>query len=206
MSLKERIQKSAIKLFNEDGISSVTMRQIAIALEISPGNLTYHYKTKSELLSVIYAQIHVESNDFILTEGYITLHDFQQILERFYGLVQKYQFFFNDIAFISKTFPEVAKMYEQSNLLRFKQARKLIDYYIASDRIIPENEYLNYDLIVYNLWMINTFWSTQERIINLNDRKFPAHDPVKLGWQILFPYLTKRGIEEYKQIKKFVKK
>ena len=43
MKLREKIISKAIELFNERGISSTSPNQIAAALNISPGNLTYHF-------------------------------------------------------------------------------------------------------------------------------------------------------------------
>lgn len=40
---KERIRRTASRLFSERGYRAVTMRNIADELGISVGNLTYHY-------------------------------------------------------------------------------------------------------------------------------------------------------------------
>ncbi len=205
MLVKERIIGEAINLFNEFGISSVTMRQLAISLSMSPGNLTYHFKTKEELLKAIYEEIHLGSDDYILAERYITLHDFQKTMEKFYHLILKYQFFFNDLVYINRQFPKVAAMYEKSNLLRFKQARQLLEYYMESERILPENEHIDYDHLVHNLWMILTFWSAQQQVISLKNSYIKTTNPIEMGWQLIFPHLTIKGKEEYEQIKKFVK-
>ena len=45
-----KIVKTAIKLFNKGGVSNVRVQDIAVAAGISPGNLTYHYKTKKDLM------------------------------------------------------------------------------------------------------------------------------------------------------------
>ncbi len=203
MSKKAHILTEAITLFNEKGISTVTMRQIAESLSISPGNLTYHYKTKEELVQVIYKQLHDESSDYMSSDGYVTLHDFETILEKFYNLRKRYSFFFSDITYINRQFPVVAEMYKIANIERFKQSRRLVDYYIATERMIPENEFTNYDKIVHSIWMINTFWPTQGQIMNSEDYKVNQTTPIDITWQLIFPFLTVKGKEEYLQIKKF---
>lgn len=203
MSKKEDIIDKAIALFNEKGISTVTMRQIAEALTISPGNLTYHYKTKDELVQVIYQQIHDESSDYISFDGYITLNDFELILKKFYQLRKRYSFFFNDIVFINRQFPVVAELYKAANIRRFQQSRKLVDYYITTDRMISEDEFINYDKIVHTIWMINTFWPSQEQIMTSDEYSANQTTPIDITWQVIFPYLSKKGKEEYLQIKKF---
>lgn len=51
--LKTEILLTAERLFNESGCRAVSMRSIAEALNISVGNLTYHYKRKEDLLEAV---------------------------------------------------------------------------------------------------------------------------------------------------------
>jgi len=203
MSIKEKIQQQAIALFSDKGFSAVTMRQIADALGISPGNLTYHYKSKSDLIAVIYQQMHEEAKDYIITEGYITLHHFEQMMEKYYKLTQRYKFFFNDVVHITRQYSEVGKMYEESNLLRFEQGKKLLDYYVASGRMKPASALIDYDKLVHNIWMVSAFWSSQEQVIPSPDYPTNKTTPVDMAMQLLIPHLTEKGMEEYQQIKKF---
>ncbi len=203
MVIKEKIQQQAIALFSDRGFSTVTMRQIAEALNISPGNLTYHYKSKSDLIAVIYQRMHEEAKDYIVTEGYITLYHFEQMMEKYYQLTQRYKFFFNDVVHITRQFPKVGKMYEESNLLRFEQGKKLIDYYVASGRMKPASALIDYDKLVHNIWMISAFWSSQEQVIPSSNYSTNKTTPVNMVMQLLIPHLTEKGLEEYQQIKQF---
>jgi AcrR family transcriptional regulator len=60
MATRQAIISTAIDLFNERGVNHVGVRDIARALNMSPGNLSYHFKKKEDLLAVIletYSQI-----------------------------------------------------------------------------------------------------------------------------------------------------
>ena len=46
---KNKITNKALELFNEFGTNAVSTNHIAKALEMSPGNLYYHFKSKNEL-------------------------------------------------------------------------------------------------------------------------------------------------------------
>lgn len=48
---QQRVLDTSAELFNRYGIEAVSVGQIAEALKISPGNLTYHYKKKSDLIA-----------------------------------------------------------------------------------------------------------------------------------------------------------
>lgn len=185
----------------------VSMLQIAENLSISAGNLSYHYKNKAVLLNIIYKDIHEESIDFIhLDDTYITLHHFEIILIKYAQIQKKYTFFFNELVHIARLYPSIIKQYEKANIKRFKESRKIIEYYISTERIIAETATVDYDKLIYSIFMISTFWQSQKQVIkdpNFITNKCPS---INILWSLLIPYLTKQGMQEYKQIKQFVNK
>lgn len=54
MKTKDRIILSALELFNQNGERSITTNHIAAHLEISPGNLYYHFRNKEEIINGIF--------------------------------------------------------------------------------------------------------------------------------------------------------
>ncbi|MGJ1381958.1 TetR/AcrR family transcriptional regulator [Sphingobacterium siyangense] len=52
MNTKEKIIVGALKLYNRDGIRTVTTRQIAQELNISAGNLHYHFKHTEDIMHI----------------------------------------------------------------------------------------------------------------------------------------------------------
>ncbi|MBQ0786153.1 MAG: TetR/AcrR family transcriptional regulator [Oceanihabitans sp.] len=204
--MKNKIKITAISLFNSHGISNVSMKQIADTLTISAGNLSYHYKVKENLLATIYADMYAETLDYILPKNtYITLFHFEEMMRKFDDLQQRYSFFFNDIVHVIKTYPEIAKQYEASNLIRFKDARKLIDYYIETGRMQPESDSIDYNKTIHTIWMTSTFWQAQKLAINTESYPINKCQSIEMLWSFLLPYLTTKGVEEYQQLRQFVK-
>lgn len=205
MKLKEKILIKAVELFNEQGIASTSPNNIAAALAISSGNLTYHFKTKSSLIEAVYERMHADSQNFIKLEGYLTLDDFRKIMVRFRDFMVEYRFFFQDLFFILQNYPEVGKLYEESNLQRLKQGRSLFEYYIETDRMIPEIDGINYDFLIHNVWMVGAFWNLQRKIFTSGEIVGRSMDLVDMTWYMILPYLTEKGKEEYRQINDFLK-
>lgn len=198
---KQRILTEAVKQFNEQGFGHVSLRDIAKAIDISQGNLTYHYKTKVKLIMAIYELMLEESQTYIMPGGFLTLHHFEQMMTKFYNYQHKYRFFFIDIVHLSRTYPEIGAMYEESLQQRHKDGKKLIQYYIESGRMKPESEFLNYSRLQHSIWMISAFWLSQREIIK--NGEFKEQSPVQHLWTIVGPFLTQKGIEEYREIVKF---
>lgn len=204
--MKEKIKATAISLFNTQGFSVVSMKQIADALGISAGNLQYHYKNKEALIEEIYSEMYDETLYFILPKNsYVTLFHFEEMMLKFHNLQQRYAFFFKEIVHITSVYPSISKQYEAISFARLKDARKLIGYYIESFRMVPESETVNYNQVVYNIWMTSTFWQSQNQILKTKNDKINNFQPIEILWRILLPYLTEQGLAEYKQLKKFVK-
>ena len=56
MKTAERILLVALTLFNERGERNVTAADIALELDMSPGNLYYHFKGKESIVIALYSQ------------------------------------------------------------------------------------------------------------------------------------------------------
>ncbi|MCB0636788.1 MAG: TetR/AcrR family transcriptional regulator [Lewinella sp.] len=57
MKTREKIIQTALQLFNEKGLSQVGVREIARALDISVGNLSYHFPKKEDIVLELFERI-----------------------------------------------------------------------------------------------------------------------------------------------------
>lgn len=202
--MKEKIINTAIRVFNDYGLSAVPMKQIAEELGISPGNLSYHFKSKEILLHAIRDRIAQETKDFFLPNIYLTLHHLEVMVNKFHEHTLNYSFIFQDFAHICRYYPAVAIQHEEINLVRIQLGRKLIDYYIDSGRMHPERDGVNYDYLLHTVWMLITFWPVQELTLTSPEYALVKRDLISSMWNLFLPHLTKMGFEEYNQIKKYV--
>lgn len=74
--LKSKIIKTARALFMERGYNEVTMRDIADKLNISVGNLTYHFRRKEDLIETIILSKHEHYKKRVPPKTIAELDDF----------------------------------------------------------------------------------------------------------------------------------
>ena len=57
MKTRDKILATALRLFNEYGVPNVTLRRIAAEMNISQGNLNYHFKKREDIIEALYFQL-----------------------------------------------------------------------------------------------------------------------------------------------------
>lgn len=96
---RERILETSLVLFNARGEPNVTTNHIADELEISPGNLYYHFRNKDDIIEQLFAQ-YEERIDRALTAPRDRLPGLEDIwlqLHLVYECIWEYRFLYRDL-------------------------------------------------------------------------------------------------------------
>jgi AcrR family transcriptional regulator len=196
---KDKILFEAIKLYNEQGIQNVTSRHIASKMGISHGNLDYHYNTKEDIILAIYDKMRSE-----MTESYGSRKEGASAIEQFHILIQqleefqyKYRFFNLDVLEVTRSFPSISELIQETFIKRKKTTIQLFQEFISSGFMV-EMEESELERLEHIIRMIITFWLSQREV--MSSYKFSEMGSmVKSIWTIINPHLTDLGIEEYEK-------
>ena len=66
LTVPERILETSLRLFNESGFQTITVRKISQQLDISAGHVGYHFKTKTEIALALFPRLESEIRHEVL--------------------------------------------------------------------------------------------------------------------------------------------
>lgn len=96
MKTKEKILLHSIELFNQHGVGPVTTNHIAKSMNMSPGNLYFHYANKEEIILQLFKRMCSETYAMWRPQR-ITRISPLQFVELNFDLYWKYRFFHREM-------------------------------------------------------------------------------------------------------------
>lgn len=111
MKTRERILQTALRLFNEQGEPNVSTLEIANELEISPGNLYYHFHGKEPLVLELLERFQSEMAPLLdpPAEARLDVEDYWLFLHLIVERLSQYRFLFQDLSNLAGRLPKLAR-------------------------------------------------------------------------------------------------
>ena len=96
---RERILETALALFNRHGEPSVTTAHVADEMNISPGNLYYHFRNKDEIIGELYAAYEADVLPLFTVppDRAPGVEDLWLLLHLLFERMWRYRFLFRDL-------------------------------------------------------------------------------------------------------------
>ena len=183
---KQKILDTARELFNERGYNAVSLKDIADALNISKGNLTYHFRKKEELMEALLTENQLEE----LPNSLHTLGDLDEAFRTMEKVVGQHSYYFLNYAQLSQLSESISEMqktnYRMIRELLLQGFRNLH----TAELFRPEAFSGEYDCIVDILCVSILYWSPFESL----QRSIGAYmDYRHHAWGIIYGLLTEKG-------------
>jgi AcrR family transcriptional regulator len=199
---REIILDTSLELFNSLGLSKVTLRTIANKMEISQGNLNYHFKKREDIIETLYFQL-VQNVDSSMSSMKEPKNPFQLLVSISQTIMSnffEYRFFLLDFVQIMRENKKIRTHYTELTILRELQFLSLLNLLIENDLMRKEvlpNEYKN---LYKRFQMLSEFWISDAEIHNSKIIKKTISTYSVILTQAIFPYLTLKGQKEYHSI------
>ena len=138
---RHRILVASLLLFNEHGVPRTTINDIADEIDISPGNLHYHFRRKEDIVDALTAEFQADARKVLHPpeSDIVTLDDFWWFLHHLLELKGTYRFMLTDTEILADEYPKVARA-----LRHFARAvNSAFELYLLG---LVRNGYLNTDM------------------------------------------------------------
>ncbi|WP_346828749.1 TetR/AcrR family transcriptional regulator [Pseudomonas abietaniphila] len=111
MKTRDRILECALLLFNRQGEPNVSTLEIANELEISPGNLYYHFHGKEPLVMELFERFQHELAPLLdpPADARLDAEDYWLFLHLIVERLSHYRFLFQDLSNLASRLPKLAR-------------------------------------------------------------------------------------------------
>ena len=154
----QRIVNSSLELFNQHGERSVSTNHIAAHMEISPGNLYYHFPNKQAIISVLFNEYEALVMSFLrLPEGRAPdVADKRFYLQQLLDAMWRYRFLYRDIEHLLHSDSELAIRYRRFSHNCLSQAQAIYAGFVEAG--VLNMTPLQIESLTLNAWIILTSW------------------------------------------------
>jgi len=166
----ERIAETTLALFNRFGEPNVSTTQITAELNISPGNLYYHYPSKDELVNALFDRYERALAQLLPAAGDVRdVEDAWFFLHTLLELIWEYRFLYRDLNHLLSRnrrlethFPAILRGKKQA-------VRTLLDRLLAAPAGKPAPgapDERERDALAANQVVLLTWWLSYEYVLN----------------------------------------
>lgn len=108
---RTRILVTSLLLFNEHGEANTTTNDIADETDISPGNLHYHFRKKSEIIDALIAEFQADARQVLHPpdDDVAAIEQFADFLHLLIEVLEAYRFLIRDTEIMVESYPQVAR-------------------------------------------------------------------------------------------------
>jgi len=197
---RQNIIQKAIQLFNERGVVNVSIRDIAFELKISPGNVSYYYKKKQELLDSVYRFMIKRLEEMSIGNQLMNpTKDHLQVAQGYLEHITQFRFFYQDTLEIIRSYPELAKMHQEQVAQEKAIIRNLMFMSVGKGDLVAEPLEGVYESLAHSIWMTLHFWLTQQII--RGEKNNNLEEGLLTIANLLYPYATEKGKEIFERMR-----
>jgi len=182
---RERILETAFELFNRFGEPHITTADIAGEMEISPGNLYYHFRNKDEIIAELFAAFERRLDAFFAlpNDRVASVEDLWLLLHLLFEAMWDYRFLFRDLDEILSRSRKLASRFA---LIMRRGSRTVIELcrglVAAGSMRASEREIA---ALAENVGLVATYWISYQKMSAAGERAAESVSLDRAAYQVL---------------------
>lgn len=163
MKTRERILVTSLALFNSYGEPNVTTLQIADEMDISPGNLYYHFKNKPEILNELYDRFDKQMSELLeVPEINISIEDQWLFLHLIFETIAQYRFIYQDLVNVLSRHDKIANRFRRLMDKKHKATLAICRSLASQDIMKASDEEIT--AVCHSIVLNITYWISYDMV------------------------------------------
>lgn len=158
LKTRERIVQASLELFNAQGERSVTTNHIAAHLNISPGNLYYHFRNKQAIVAELFGHYEAHIDGFLRVpqDRALTIGDKTFYLEALLAAMWRFRFLHRDLEHLLDNDQALAGRYRLFSQRCLEHAQGIYQGFVEAGILLMSAAQI--EALALNAWIIMTSW------------------------------------------------
>ncbi|GAB1407349.1 TetR/AcrR family transcriptional regulator [Thermomonas brevis] len=186
---RQRILDASLAMFNAQGEPNVTTNHIADELEISPGNLYYHFRNKDDIIEQLFA-VYEQRMDAALSapDGRLPgLEDVWLQLHQVFECIWDYRFLYRDLVDILSRNRRLRMRFARILRRADEQAHQVMRGLVQAE--VMRASPAEVDAASTNILVIATFWLNYAAARGDKDEQASIRDGIVQVMMLIAPFL-----------------
>ena len=201
MKTRDRILHTSLLLFNEEGEPNTTTVDIANEMDISPGNLYYHFKGKDVIIAELFAQFEQGLGEILNApiDRPLSVEDNWFYLYVVFEEMYNYRFLYRNLSDLLERYPELKRRFHR--ILKLKHAAIHAVWSTLSREAVVDIGDDEVDALVDNMVLLLNYWLNYDHL--MHGERAPAlviHRGVYQLMTMIAPYLGEQQRDFYRQV------
>ncbi|WP_147653687.1 TetR/AcrR family transcriptional regulator [Vulcaniibacterium gelatinicum] len=186
---RQRILDTALAMFNAQGEPNVTTNHIADELEISPGNLYYHFRNKDDIIEHLFARYEARMDAALAApQGRLpNLEDIWLQLHLVFECIWDYRFLYRDLVEILSRNRRLRLRFARILRRADEQAHEVMRGLVRAG--VMRASAAELDAAATNVLVIATFWLNYAAARGDRDEQASIRDGIVQVMMLLAPFL-----------------
>src|SRR6056297_659808 len=195
----DRIAETALQLFNSFGEPNVTTNRIADELEISPGNLHYHFRTKQSLIDELFGRYEQRMLELLGGDGFenADVEDAWLFLHLVFENIAAYRFIYRDLNDLCAKSRDLRARVRAILKLSMRTASDLLAGLERSG--LFQAQTLERESVVRNIVLISSYWIAFDQVMEPEIEPRPDRAAIQV-MSLVSPYLQGPAREQFEHL------
>lgn len=195
----DRILEAALQLFNAFGEPNVTTNRIADEIDISPGNLHYHFRTKQSLIDALFGRFEHRMLELLGDGGFdeADVEDAWLFLHLVFENIASYRFIYRDLNELCTRSRDLHRRIRAILKLSMRTASDLLTGLERGGQL--DARALERESVVRNIVLISSYWIAFDQVMEPDTEPRPDRAAIQV-MSLVSPYLRGPAREQFEHL------